>query len=134
MRLDSRDSFPSGMENYLAAYGWHFNKKMCEWAVSRMYKLKDGKKMYITPYTKEQIDDMLLKHNITVEKNGYDYVFAANMCKADYLASSILDEQHLLLFVKDYTSDPDAYPELPFTRFYADCIGSGTVINWEDMI
>jgi hypothetical protein len=30
--------------------------------------------------------------------------------------------------------DPDGYPELPFTRFYADCIGTGTPIDWEDVI
>jgi hypothetical protein len=30
MRLDARDKFPSGMEEYLARYGWHFSKKMCE--------------------------------------------------------------------------------------------------------
>jgi len=28
--LDSRDKYPSGMEDYLAFNGWHFNKKMCE--------------------------------------------------------------------------------------------------------
>ena len=30
MRLDARDVFPSGMEEYLAQNGWHFNKKMCD--------------------------------------------------------------------------------------------------------
>lgn len=30
MRLDVRDKFPSGMEEYLATYGWHFSKKMCD--------------------------------------------------------------------------------------------------------
>jgi hypothetical protein len=30
MRLDARDEFPSGMEEYLAHNGWHFNKKMFE--------------------------------------------------------------------------------------------------------
>ena len=29
-RLDSRDKLPSGMEEYLSAYGWHFSKKLCE--------------------------------------------------------------------------------------------------------
>lgn len=50
MRLDSREKFPSGMEDYLSQYGWHFSKKMCEYATSRMYK-KDanGKKSYISP-------------------------------------------------------------------------------------
>ena len=29
-RLDIRDKYPSGMEEYLSHNGWHFNKKMCE--------------------------------------------------------------------------------------------------------
>ena len=29
-RLDVRDKMPSGMEEYLAQNGWHFNKKLCE--------------------------------------------------------------------------------------------------------
>lgn len=134
MRLDARDEFPSGMEEYLSKYGWHFSKKMCEWACSKMYKKNGEKKQYITPYKKEDLDELLKKYNIEITKIGYDYVFAANMCKADYLGSSVSDEPHLLLFVKDYIDDPDAYPELPFTRFYADCIGSGCPIIWEDML
>ena len=136
MRLDARDSFPSGMEEYLAHNGWHFSKKMFEWISSGMYK-KDinGKKVKIQTISKENIDELLRRYGIILEnKYGYDYVFAANMCKADYLGSSVPDEQHLVLFVKDYVDDPDGYPELPFTRFYGDCIGKGIPIPWDDLI
>jgi len=136
MRLDVRDKFPSGMEEYLAQNGWHFSKKMFEWVSSNMYK-KDvnGRKVPIQVMQKDAVDELLKRYGINLEnKNGYDYVFAANMCKADYLGSSVPDEQRLALFIKDYVDDPDGYPELPFTRFYADCIGSGVVINWEDLI
>lgn len=96
-----------------------------------MYKTdSSGKKVSISPWTKEEVDSLLKRTNVTLNnKFGYDYVFAANMCKADYLGSSIPDEQHVALFIKDYVDDKDGYPELPFTRFYADCIGSGTPIN-----
>lgn len=136
MRLDARDVFPSGMEEYLAQYGWHFSKKMCEWATSNMYTVDSSKKhSYITPLTKEEVDSLLNKYGIILEnKHGYDYVFVANMCKADYYGSSVPDDQHLVLFIKDYVDDKDGYSELPFTRFYADCVGTGNPINWEDMI
>lgn len=134
MRLDTRDSFPSGMEDYLSQYGWHFSKKMCEWAVSKMYKLAGKDKAYITPWTKEEVDSLLDKYNVKIDKIGYDYVYAANMCKADYFGSSIADEGHVAMFVKDYIGDSDGYEEMPFTRFYADCIGKGCPISWEDMI
>ena len=136
MRLDARDKFPSGMEEYLSVYGWHFSKKMCDWAVSRMYKTDaNGKKNFIIPMSKDGVDEILKRYSLKVDnKIGYDYVFAANMCMADYMGSSIEDERHMALFVKDYVDDQDGYSELAFTRFYADCIGSGTPIVWEDMM
>ncbi len=136
MRLDARDRFPSGMEEYLAQNGWHFSKKMFEWVASSMYK-KDpnGRKIKVQTLSKETVDELLKRYGIVLEnKFGYDYVFAANMCKADYLGSSVPDEQRLALFVKDYVDDPDGYPELPFTRFYSDCIGKGIPIDWLDLI
>jgi hypothetical protein len=56
------------------------------------------------------------------------------MCKADYSGSSIPDDYHLVKFVQDYINDIDGYEGMPFTRFYADCIGSGIAIPWEDVI
>lgn len=123
------------MEEYLSFNSWHFNKKMCDWAVSKMYKMANGNKTPIAVLTKEQVDAMLQKHNIKLMQNkGYDYVYVANMCRADYMGSSIEDEIHMTRFIKDYIEDPDAYEGMPFTRFYADCIGSGTLIPWEDLL
>lgn len=56
------------------------------------------------------------------------------MCKSDYLGSSVQDEQHVALFVKDYLDDPDGYKGLPFTRYYADTEALGLPIIWEDMM
>lgn len=135
MRLDYRDEFPSGMEEYLSMYGWHFSKKMCEWATSMMYKTVNGVKSYITPYTKDQIDALLKQFGIKLTNSkGYDYVYIANMCKADFLGKSIKDESGVIFYIKDVIDDPDGYEGMPFTRFYADCIGSGTPISWEDML
>lgn len=131
-RLDDRTGYPSGMEEYLSMYGWHFSKKMCKWAVSRMYK-EDGNP--IEPITRDFFDD--LKHSYDIKISGavgYDDVYIANMCKADFLGDAVPDEEHLIRYVKNVIEDPDAYEGMPFTRFYADCIGSGTPIMWEDMI
>lgn len=135
-RLDSRDKYPSGMEDYLAFNGWHFNKKMCEWAVSKMYKINVAKrKEYISPYTKETVENLLKANNVKLDNEvGYDAVYVANMAKADFYGSSISDDAHLAKFIKDYLDDPDGYDGIVFTRFYADCIGSGTPIMWEDML
>lgn len=134
MRLDYRDNFPEGMEEYLSTNGWHFSRKMCEWASSRMYKETNGKKEYIQPYTRERFNEICKMYGVKVTAKGYDDVYIANMCKADFLGKSVVDEIHLVQYVKDVVEDPDAYEGMPFTRFYADCIGSGTPIPWEDML
>ena len=132
MRLDDREEFPMGLEKYLSMYGWHFSKKLCNFAISNMRK-DSGEK--IAPITKEALDLLLAKNDIELDnKFGYDYVFVANMCKADYLGSSVPDEAHLAKFVKDFVDDYDGYAELPMTRFYADTIGKGIPIIWEDML
>lgn len=134
-RLDTYEKLPSGMREYLSAYGWHFSKKMCEWAVSRMQVERNGKKEKLEPMKRDEVEELLKKLALKLEKDkGYDSVYVANMAKADYFKSSITDEAHLAMFVKDYIDDPDGYEGLPFTRFYADCIGSGTPIIWEQML
>lgn len=129
-RLDIRDKMPSGMEEYLSHNGWHFNKKLCDWAISRMWKNNNrGVKEKITAVSKDTIMQLFKNHGITLENNiGYDPVFVYHMAKADFFGSSLNDEKSLLTYVKDYVDDPDGYDGLPMTRFYADCIGSGTPI------
>lgn len=123
------------MRKYLSAYGWHFSKKMCEWAVGNMKVEKNGKKEKLEAMKKDEVEELLKKFGVKLEHDkGYDCVYVANMAKNDFYKSSIADEAHLALFIKDYIDDVDAYPGMPFTRFYADCIGSGTPINWEDVI
>ena len=135
-RLDSRDKFPSGMEEYLMQNGWHFNKKMCDWAVGKMKKKNQLNKIdKITPYTKENLESMLSSNNVTIENDiGYDALFVLNMAKADFHGSSIKDESNLVKYVKDYLVDPDGYDGIAMTRFYADCIGKGEIIPWEDLL
>lgn len=135
-RLDIKDKMPTGMEEYLALNGWHFNKKLCIWAIKNMRSVTLGTPDHKVPITpKEEIQQLFERHHITVENCvGYDVMFVFHMAKSDYWNSSITDELQLLQYVKDYIDDCDGYDGLPMTRFYADCIGSGTPIMWEDMI
>ena len=96
--LDTYDDMPKYMKQYLRNYGWHFNKALCNYAVSLMKK--GGQKL--EPVSKEYVDKTLEQYNIQLEKNvGCDYIFVANMCKADYYGSSITDEKHFALYIKD---------------------------------
>ena len=82
----SYDEIPEGMKVYLNNYGCHFNKNLCDWAVSQMYKMNKGKKEHIIPYTKAQVNNLMTNYNIEIERDKlYDAVYVANMCKADFL-------------------------------------------------
>ena len=135
--LDIYDDMPKDMRKYLQNNGWHFNKKACMWAVSLMKKENPAtkKKEEIEPYTKEQVDEMLKKYNITLENNvGYDYVFVANMGKADYLKSSIPDEQHLALYVKDVIDDVDAGDGVTMRRWFSTMVSNGEIVEWDEFL
>lgn len=136
-RLDIYDDLPSGMRSYLQKYGWHFSKKMFEWAVSGIRKKNavTGKDEPVDYWDKEKVDEFLKKNGIQVKNDvAYDAAYVCNMARADYLKSSVPDEVHLAMFVRDYLDDSDGYDGLPFTRFLADCIGGGKPVVWEDMI
>lgn len=130
-RLDTYEQLPSGMREYLSNYGWHFSKKLCEHAVSKM-RDKNGK---ISPYTNDQVHQMLKANGIELKNDiAYDACYVANMVKADYWGSSITSEQALAKFIKDYIDDQDGYEGIPLTRYYADCIGSGHPLSWEEYL
>lgn len=135
-RTGSYDEIPEGMKRYINHYGCHFNKKLCEEAVSRMETRNNlGKIKPLVPYTKEKVDELIRTHNVKIERNKlYDAVYVANMCKADFLGSSIQNEQQLILYVKDVLDDVDAEEGYVFNRFYADTIFMNYPIEWEDMI
>lgn len=134
-RTGRYDTIPEGMELYINNYGCHFNRKLCNEAVSRMYTMRNGRKEYITPYTKEQVDSLLAAHNVKVERNRlYDAVYVANMCKADFLGKSIPTEEYLAKYVKDVLDDADAEDGYVFNRFYADCMFMNNPIEWDDML
>jgi hypothetical protein len=87
------------------------------------------------PYTREQVEEMLKKYSVTIEDtSNYDFVFIANMCKADYLKSSVPDEQHLVLFIKDTLSDPDAGDGVTMRRWYATMVANGELVDWSEML
>lgn len=133
--LSKYDIKPKYMINYLRYHGEHFNKQLCDFAVSKMYKTQGDKKIKISPYSKDDVDNLLKRYNIIIEnKHGYDYVYVANMCKADFLGSSVPNEQYLAKYVKDVITDPDGYKGLVFYRWYADMCKQGIIIDWENMI
>lgn len=133
--LTQFDEMPEAMIAYMRHYGPHFNRKLYEFAVSNMFKEVNDRREKITPYTKEQVKNLLKSYNVTVYNDQlYDATYVACMCKADFLGSSITDEKHMALYIKDVIDDDDAYDGIVFNRWYADMCYSGVAIDWEDML
>lgn len=129
--LDIYDERPKAMTRYLQYYGWHFNKKMCDFAVGKMKK----KGTKITPLNKEGLESILKQNGIVIENDIlYDSVYVANMVKADFYGSSIEDEMHFARYIRDVLDDEDGYDGLVFNRWYADTVKKGIPIEWEEMI
>lgn len=126
------ETMPEDLAIYLSHNGPHFNRKAFEFATSQMFADEDED---FVPMTKEQINNFLQMYNIKVKNNKlYDAAYVASMCKADYLASSVPNDEYLAKFVKDTLDDPDGIEGLTFNRWIADMKWLGIPIPWEDFL
>ncbi len=135
--LDMYDMIPKEQRAYLANYGWNFNKKACEEAVKGMKRLNPatGKKEALEPWDKEQVEEFLSRYGVKLDHNvGYNSVYVCNMGRADYFKSSVSDEVHLAMYVKDVIDDIDNPGGNVFRKYYADCIAKGRGLDWEDIL
>lgn len=125
------------MQKYKSSCGWHFNEEACRFAVSLMKKKNpvNGKTEPIEPMTKKQVEEILSKHGVKLENAvGHDCVYVANMCKADYLGSSIIDEKHLALYVKDVIDDVDAPDGTVMRQWWAKMVADGQPVPWSSFL
>lgn len=120
----------SHMEQYISEHGYHFNRELCKFAVENM-RNGNGK---IEPWDREQVEALLKKHNVEVSNGNYDFVYIANMAKADFMGSSLSDEASVARYVKDLLSDPDQTDGFIFARFLSDCNINGIEIPWDEFI
>ena len=91
-RLDTYDDFPSGMKEYLQKYGWHFSKKMFEWAVSGMRKKNaaTGKDEPVECWDKERVDEFLKKNGIQLKNDAaYDAAYVTVLMNLEEQADSM---------------------------------------------
>lgn len=122
----------TAFEEYIDQYGPHFSKRLYEWAVSMIRDRNGGK---VAPMTKEQVDEFLKARGVTLKGGkGHDVAYVYQMARADYYGSSITDDTHLAMFVRDYIDDPDGSPAKAFDHFVVDCKSKGEPVFWDDMI
>lgn len=112
-------------EIYIAENGWHFNKKACDYAVQSLRGM-DNKP--IKPLSKEEVDEMLKRQGVKLERNvGWDYVYAANMGKSDMDSS---DEKNLAQYVKRTIDDADAADGELMGCWYTKMIFRRIPVDW----
>ncbi len=115
---------------YVENYGYHFNKKLCEFALSEMHHPDKPDNL-----TWEQVMSILDKYKIKLDTSyPYDIYYVANMAYHDYYKHSIKDDEHLALFIQDYLEDEDGYEGVPFCRWLTDMQHKSVKINWGEMI
>ena len=108
--------------------GWHFNEKACRYAVQY---LKDRNNKPIKPYSKEEVDEMLKKQNVTLEKNrGWDYVYVANMAKSDMDGSPLADDKSIANYIKIVIDDADAADGEVMGCWYTKMIFRRIPVDW----
>lgn len=131
--LDMYDMRPHSMIEYLSNYGWNFNKKSCECAISLMKKEVNGKQEKITPKKKEEVESLFAKHGVKLnDKFNYNHLFVFHMAMADYC--SFMDERMMCLFTKAYCEDVDATEGFILRRWYATMVGNGEPVYWSDFL
>lgn len=121
-RLDTYERRPSGMDAYLSMYGWHFSKRMAQFAAE---KFCNGTGIVETKLLETICKDFdVIKHN-----NGYDahYLFARFRSMMPGYG-----EKDIARLVDCWLKNN--YETSAFTNFYSDCIANGIAIIWEDMI
>ena len=64
----------------------------------------------------------------------YDATYVANMLMSDMYKSSIPDEQHLALGIKDLIDDIDQRDGYLFVRWYSNVLFNGNPIDWSTLV
>lgn len=122
---------------YMERYKGHFSHRLAEWAISMM-ECKDqlsGNMQPIKPYPIEEVEEMVAPFRKHIgEEAVYDAWYLANMCKADFLGSSVPDKEHVALYIKDTLCDPDGEPQMVLACFRAKCDVKHIPIFWERMM
>ena len=126
------------MEDYLEDYGFHFNKRLFEFAMQLIEDAVKNDKNNVRPFTpwdKQKTTDFLKANGVSLKNDmGHDAAYVLNMARADYFGSSIIDDLHLALFVKDYLDDKDGSPTRAFDEFYIKTVALGIPIFWDEML
>lgn len=128
---------PVAQQVYIIRTGYHFDKALYMYAASLMRKMnkQTQREEKVPIFTKEEVDAILKRYGVEVENKGnYDYVYVAQMCRADYLGGSVPDEQRLALYVREKCDDIDAPDGLILREWIMKMATMGESIDWHQFV
>lgn len=133
--LDTWVNMPEDMKKYLQNYGYHFNRKIYKFAVSKMFKKnKEGKEEKIEPVEKEKVHEILKKYNITLENDEMcDSAYLYSMAQADFMGAAF-NEETTAKWIKCKIDDVDQPDGYLFNEWYAKMCFAGIPIDWEEYL
>lgn len=112
---------------YTAHYGHHFNKKLAEYAVSKI-------PVPSTRIKYEKVEEILAQAAETLNKENTtaDLYFEANRMKARHSANTIKSDVHLITLAVERLNDTT--DEEVFCEWYNNMKRRGEKIPWKDFI
>lgn len=127
--LDIHTRIPEDMADYLENNGFHFSRK------AYLYAIKDIKGKKVEPYTKEDAEELFMKHSVEIEHDIlYDAVYKLTKEKALHFGKSLPDEKTLVMHIKEDLDEEGSTGEEVFREWVADRIGEGSPIDWHSIL
>ena len=96
-------------EVYDSKYHGHFNKRLAEWAISRMVRENptSGVLESVKRRTYEDYDELIKEYKLDIPvESYYDGYYLLHMAIADY-GRALEDDKHRAMFVEETICDPD---------------------------
>ena len=131
--MDTYVYYSEEEEIYNSKYHCHFNKKLADWAISRMGVLNRST-LSVDPIKKHTLEEyvtMLKTNSIDIpDESYYDGYYLWHMAMADY-PKSLDDDARRSIYIKETIDDPDGEPTFVLECFKAKMQKMGVPIYWE---
>lgn len=114
----------------------HFNKKLADWAISKMGKRNATTKEMepIRKRTTEEWDEFMKTNKLEIpEECYYDGYYLWHMAMADY-PKTLDDAKRVASYIEETICDPDGDPTNTLICFVAKMDNMGIPIYWERFI
>lgn len=123
-------------EIYDSKYKGHFNRKLADWAISRMVKVNPatGEEENVKKRTIDEWDEFIKNNKINIpDESYYDGYYLWHMIAADN-PKSLEDNKHIAIHIEEVITDPDGLTTNILACFKAKMNNMEVPIFWEKFL